>query len=307
MSVRLQPIAPEKPVGAGPSERITAAGDVPLVLVRPSAFTMGASRREQGRRSNETLRSIELRRPYYIGVREITNEQFRAFRPGHQPGDYEGVPMGLADRPVVEIAWEDAARFCNWLSVRDGLPPAYVEDGDTVRAVEPLTTGYRLPTEAEWAYAARYRGPDDLLRYPWGDAFPPRGKAGNYADESAARLFSNVIEGYDDGHAGPAPVGSYDANARGLHDLGGNAAEWCHDFYAAYPYDAGKVWTDPAGPAEGRHHVIRGSSWRQASISALRLAYRDYGAEPRNDVGFRICRYLDDAEEPDEEPTTDPR
>jgi formylglycine-generating enzyme required for sulfatase activity len=79
-----------------------------------------------------------------------------------------------------------------------------------------------------------------------------------------------------------------------LHDLGGNVAEWCHDYYAIYPYAPEKTDVDPVGPKEGKHHVIKGSSWKDASISELRLSYRGYSDAKGPDLGFRIGRYLED-------------
>ena len=70
-------------------------------------------------------------------------------------------------------------------------------------------------------------------------------------------------------------------------------AEWTQDFYAVYPGAANVVVTNPTGPATGRHHVVRGSSWRHAGISELRLSYRDYSEKARNDLGFRIARYAE--------------
>ncbi|MHC5004151.1 MAG: SUMF1/EgtB/PvdO family nonheme iron enzyme, partial [Planctomycetota bacterium] len=288
VEVRLEAI--ETPV-ARLAKQIKAGDGIPLVLVRPGTYTMGASRREQGRRSNETLRAVALTRPFYFGAREITNAEFKTFNADHDSGFVEATTLATASQPVAMVTWDDAARFCNWLSARDGLPAAYVEDGDSMRAVRPVTSGYRLPTEAEWEFVARSNG-GNPMKYPWGGDYPPRGKAGNFADESASKLLGRVIESYEDGHVGSAPVASFAANGRGVHDLGGNVAEWCHDFYTIYSYDAEEVATDPAGPEQGEHHVIRGSSWRHSSISALRCSYRDYGAGRRDDLGFRICRYL---------------
>ncbi|MCK4507335.1 MAG: SUMF1/EgtB/PvdO family nonheme iron enzyme, partial [Desulfuromonadales bacterium] len=121
--------------------------------------------------------------------------------------------------------------------------------------------------------------------------YPPKVKAGNFADESARHLLPVVIKGYNDGFPASAPTGSFPANPAGIYDLGGNVAEWCHDYYAANIASVGKGVADPMGPGAGNHHVVRGSSWRNASITELRFSYRRYSREPANDIGFRIARY----------------
>jgi formylglycine-generating enzyme required for sulfatase activity len=130
------------------------------------------------------------------------------------------------------------------------------------------------------------------LKYPWGNKFPPGPKSGNFADESAKDLLSSYLVAYNDGYPVMAPPAKFKTNPLGLYDLGGNAAEWCHDYYSIYPYDAQKVYKDPMGPEEGKHHIIRGSSWRQSSISVLRSSYRDYSDSKRLDLGLRVARYL---------------
>jgi formylglycine-generating enzyme required for sulfatase activity len=105
-------------------------------------------------------------------------------------------------------------------------------------------------------------------------------------------LLPNVLEGYNDGYITTAPPATFKSNFLGLYDMGGNVAEWCHDYYSIYSYDPEKIYVDPTGPKNGKHHVIRDSSWKHGSISTLRLAYRSYGDDKREDVGFRVCRYL---------------
>jgi formylglycine-generating enzyme required for sulfatase activity len=290
VSVTLKPSQPEKQSLAG---TIQAADGYRLALVRPSAYTMGSSRREQGRRSNETLRKIVLQRPFYMGITEVTNREFRAFLANHSSGTFKTESLDHDDQPVVGITWEQAALFCNWLSAKESLPPVYIREAGGLVAAEPLGTGYRLPTEAEWEYCARFHPGGVDLKYPWGSTFPPQNKTVNIADTAARDILPAFLEAYTDGYAVSAPVGSFAANALGLYDMAGNVAEWCHDHYGIYSDQAGKEYLDPTGPKEGKHWVVRGSSWQHASISALRSAYRDYSSGSRPDLGFRICRYTE--------------
>ncbi|MFC1824427.1 PEGA domain-containing protein [Thermodesulfobacteriota bacterium] len=273
-------------------DMLKARNGYKLKRIRPGPFMMGASRREQGRRSNETLRKITLSRPFYLGIKEVTNSEYREFMAGYTSGSFKGVSLNDGELPVVRVTWEQAARFCNWLSEKDSLPAAYVSKDGKLAAVEPLTVGYRLPTEAEWEYCAGYSKNRSRLKYPWGGRFPPMPKSGNFADTSAKELLSNVIEGYNDGYPATGPPGQFQVNDLGLFDMGGNVAEWCHDYYSIYSYNAKKTYVDPTGPREGNLKVIRGSSWQHAGISSLRLAYRDYGNKERPDLGFRVCRYV---------------
>jgi formylglycine-generating enzyme required for sulfatase activity len=277
---------------ASQKREITTAQGHRLVLVEPGSFVMGTPKGEPGRRPNENPVNVELTRPFYIGVHEVTNEKLRAFKPEHRSRAYNGQGLDAPDQPATSVTWVDAVRYCNWLSAREGLPPAYVERAGRWVAARPMGNGYRLPTESEWAWAARFAGENGGRRYPWGDDLPPPTGSGNYADRSASSILANTMSAYNDGFAVSAPVGSANPNGAGLYDLGGNVAEWVQDFYTIYPRRSTGSLRNPMGPQDGAHHVIRGSSWMHWSVTQLRFAYRDYGTEGRVDVGFRIVRYV---------------
>ena len=273
----------------GAAGLVRAPNGYELKRVVPGAFAMGSSRREQGRRSNETLKQVRLTRPFYMGTREVTHREFRQFLAAHTSGTFKNQDLNRDDLPVVMVSWEQAALFCNWLSVKESLPPVYIQKDGRVVASDPLGKGYRLPTEAEWEFSAR-QGVSG--KYPWGEGYPPPPGTGNYADESAKGLVDVIIDGYNDGYPAVAPAGKFRPAATGVFDMGGNVAEWCHDNYAIET-EGEKEQSDPVGPREGSHRVVKGASWKSAGIAILRIAFRDYSAVPRNDLGFRICRYAE--------------
>ena len=270
---------------------ITAMANVTANLIIPDKLKLGATRREPGRRSNEIERTVQLTRAYYLGTHEITNLAYKKFDPSHNSGMLGRSLLGDDDRPVVNVAWERVARFCNWLSAQNNLPAAYEQAGGVWRLIEPANTGFRLPTEAEWAWAARYDSGSTPARFPWGNNMPPPAGSGNYADEAAANMVPYHVVGYNDTFRGPAPVGSFTANNFGIFDLNGNVSEWVNDFYTA---SAGReILVDPIGPKSGDYYVVRGANYTSGRFSELRWTFRDYGKDPRPDVGFRIARYVE--------------
>lgn len=278
------------------TQQITTALGQTLKLFKPgdsplADFTLGASRREPGRRANEVLQPVALRRMFYLQTTEVTNAQFRQFKPGHDSGQVDGVSLNGDQQPAVQVSWQQAAAFCNWLSAKEGLPPFYRQSNGVITGFDSAATGYRLPSEAEWAWAARASGAQMVL-FPWGSAFPPTTAVENYADEGSARITGRVVSNYNDGHVASAPAGSFKPNQNGLYDIGGNVSEWVNDVYVIPPAN-GATLSDPLGSQNGDNYTIRGAAWTHSKLSELRLTYRDYGQAARDDVGFRLARYAE--------------
>ncbi len=281
-------LTPKSSVVSQLPEEVATKDGYRLKLIRPEeSFFLGSGKQELNRRSNESLRKIKLERPFMIGIHEVTNSDFSQFNQSYDS------TRGLNgdNQPVVNVSWDEAALYCNWLSKKEDLPPAYSKRDGKIVAATPMNTGYRLPSEAEWAYCLKSvsttAGP-----YYWGTDWPPKEKQGNVADKSADHLGIRTVADYDDGYIQTAPVATFKADGNGLFDMVGNVAEWCHDYYGIYNYKPNDIVLDPLGPEYGIHHVVRGSSWRHGTSTQLRLAYRDYSNDKRDDIGFRVCRYV---------------
>ena len=266
-----------------------------MIRLQPSTFTMGSSKNDIGRRSNEQEHKVKLTRTFYLSEKEISNQQFKKFKPSHQSGMAGGQSLSRNTQPVVNVSWDEAAKFSNWLSKKEGLTPFYKQVNGKMTAInlQGNNNGYRLPFEAEWSFAARGK---NKKKYPWSGQFPPQTVVGNFADESARSQVSSVISGYNDHNAVSSAIGNYKKNNSGFFDMGGNVSEWCQDYYSPSGTSFSnltKVVINPTGPEKGTHKVVRDSSWKDSSITELRLSYRNYSKKAANDIGFRIARYAD--------------
>lgn len=268
-------------------------GNQPSGRTWRAEFQMGCVPQDGACQSHEKPRhQVTLTRAYSLLATEVTVGQFRRFanvtgyrtvaeREGWGAAfDRNGYSrqVGLSwtapgfvqgdNHPVVQVSWDDAMEYCTW-------------------------AGGRLPTEAEWEYAARGGVAD--ARFVWGDAVDgvATPQAANVADDAVRPHFPwwAVFPRYRDGFPWTSPAGSFAANAFGLFDMAGNVWEWTADWYAPGAYDS--VTVDPRGPASGVARVVRGSSWGDEPV-VLRLSERSYMAPDQRSYfhGFRCA--LDD-------------
>jgi formylglycine-generating enzyme required for sulfatase activity len=246
-----------------------------MVLVEAGSFEMGST---DGDADEQPVHTVHITRSFYIAKHAVTFEEYDRFC-----DDTVGKSR-LADRgwgrgnlPVISVTWYDTAAYCNWLSEQEGLTPCYSGKGKLTQC-DFSANGYRLPTEAEWEYAARggqksqgyiYAGSDNPDDVAW------------YADSSGGQIHS---------------VGQKQPNELGLYDMSGNLFEWCWDWYGADYYASSPI-SDPTGPPPPRttlpwelNRVRRSGSWRESS-DRIRTTCRsiDY-ASYVGDNGFRLVR-----------------
>mgnify|MGYP006081978533 FL=1 len=271
-----------------PKSYVSSTG-VSFRLLEPSFILMGAKRGEEGQRANEVIREVDLTKPFYLGIYEITNSNFMKFKAKNSKGEQ----LISNEEPITNITWNDAALYCNWLSSKEGLQKYYQQIGNKIVGFNLPANGYRLPTEAEWAWTARFSDKKGIkqIKFPWGNNKTVKQGSGNFADESSKGSVDQFIPNYKDGYSRLAPVGNFNPNEKGIYDLGGNVSEWTNDFYAI-TYLNQRLETDPIGPLNGRSHVVRGSSWKTSSLSKLRYSYRDSLIDSNEETGFRVARWL---------------
>jgi len=270
-----------------------------MVWIPGGIFLIGSPGSEPGRASDESLHSVTINSGFCMGIYEVTQKQYQDLV-GTNPSSFRqpvSPETNTDNYPVEQVRWYDALVFCNKLSMKEGLSPAYRISGSTDPAVwGNLTagnstsawdavqivagsTGYRLPTEAQWEYACRA---GTTTAFNWGTDTISSGHANYNAtvkDDNNPTAMATTL-------ARTTIVGSYPVNACGLFDMHGNVWEWCWDRYGAYP---GGAQQDPMGASSGADHVYRGGAWRFPG-QALRSACRNHSSPNSRDsaVGFRL-------------------
>ena len=248
-----------------------------FLLINGGTFQMGSPADEPERSSDEIQHSVTVS-SFYMAKTEVSQGEYQALM-GSNPSETKG-----DDLPVTNITWYDAIQYCNGLSEAEGLTPCYTISGTTV-TWDRSANGYRLPTEAEWEYAARA-----------GTATPF--SFGDYVHNSDANCYNaygynndasgNWVNGSDSYLRRTVEVDSYAASAYGLYNMHGNAAEWVWDWYSAYDTQAS---IDPTGPEGGNAKTVRGGGWNDHP-KHIRSAYR--GAQPADvplySIGMRPVR-----------------
>ena len=236
-----------------------------MVRINGGTFTMGSPANEPDRQQDDEVQRQITVSSFYMGKYPVTQKEYRDVM-GTNPSHFKGDNL-----PVETVSWFDAVEYCNALSRKEGLTPAYTVSGTgDSRTVtwNRHANGYRLPTEAEWEYACRAG-----TRTAYNTGAVINSSTGWYKNNSS-----------DTTH----PVGQKQANAWGLYDMHGNVFEWCWDWYGDYP--SGE-WTDPVGASSGAIRVLRGGAWSHDGQYA-RSACR-YGTSPWSwnvNMGLRLQR-----------------
>ena len=243
------------------------------VLVEGGTFTMGDT---DGASDEKPTHKVTFTYNFYIGKYEVTFDEYDAFCSATGKSKPNDQGWGRGSRPVINVTWWDAIDYCNWLSEKEKLPKAYDSNGNLLDKDGRVTTditkvlGYRLPTEAEWEFAAR--GGNKSRGY-------------QYAGSSTV----GDVAWYDSNSGGKTQeVGKKAPNELGIYDMSGNVWEWCSDWYGNYSSSA---QTNPYNSTAGSYRVYRGGS--RANIAAgTRVARRGLNS-PANTyyyLGFRIAR-----------------
>ncbi len=272
-------------LSTSPADYVNSIGMEFKLFKQPDSVRMGSNRGEAGHQVNEFIRQVRLTRPFYAGVHEVTIDQYRQF-------SASGQTAADSSEPITGVSWMDAARFCNWLSSKEGFSPVYQFSGGQFAGSDANSDGYRMLTEAEWEWLARKAGRLQQTIFPWGNTSTIPADSGNLADESVKGKVATYIAQYNDRQAGISDTGLFQPNPAGIHDLVGNVSEWTHDAYSHQLASAPQSETDPFDTSTAKFRTIKGSNWQSAHLSELRAAFRRGSSSGDEMTGFRVARYL---------------
>ena len=242
---------------------------------------MGSPESEMQRETDEVQHNVTVSN-FYIGRYEVTQKQYEKVM-GENPSNFKGDNL-----PVENVSWYDAIEFCNKLSQNEGLTPVYTIDGDN-DGWDRSANGYRLPTEAEWEYAAR-AGTTTPFNTEDSISDEEANYYGHYPYGIEENYFSqeNLETEPGEYRQTTVEVDSFSPNKWGLYNTHGNVAEWCFDYYGAYDLEN---TTNPSGPTTGTLRINRGGGWNDYA-KHLRCAYRASTTpdQKMNNIGFRLAR-----------------
>ena len=265
-----------------------------MVWIAGGSFEMGCEGEGCGE-DEQPLRKVWVD-GFYMAEKEVTFANFDQYCQEVGLVEMDDNGWGRGEQPAVALSWYDAVAYCNWLSEKERLEKCYtidmsVEDvGNTSKSDmfkmvvnwDAKANGYRLPTEAEWEYAASMGGKGGAFGNGKDVAVPNEINFDGVGFRRKMRRFRKR----------PGPVGSFEPNAWGLYDMSGNVWEWCWDWYWEKGYvKKGKETRNPRGIVSGSYRVIRGGSWH-GGVKDLRVKGRgrctpSYGLYY---VGFRVVR-----------------
>lgn len=256
-------------------------GEDGLVLINGGTFEMGSPETEMQREADETQHEVTVS-DFYIGNMEVTQREYEEVM-GENPSNFKGENL-----PVENVSWYDAIEYCNKLSEKEGLTPVYTIDGENV-SWDRSANGYRLPTEAEWEYAAR-AGTTTPFNTETSISDEEANYYGHYPYGIEENYFSQENLETEPGRyrQTTVEVNSFAPNNWGLYNIHGNVAEWCFDYYGEYDLEN----TDnPTGPTTGTLRVNRGGGWNDYA-KHLRSAYRASlsPSQKMSNIGFRVAR-----------------
>lgn len=252
-----------------------------LILINGGTYLMGSPETEMQRETDEVQHEVKVS-DFYIGRYEVTQKEYEEVM-GENPSNFEGENL-----PVENVTWYEAIEYCNKLSEKEGLTPVYTIDGENV-SWDRSANGYRLPTEAEWEYAAR-AGTTSPFNTENSISDEEANYYGHYPYGIEENYFTQENLETEPGQyrQTTVEVNSFSPNKWGFYNIHGNVAEWCFDYYGAYDLEN----TDnPSGPTTGTLRVNRGGGWNDYA-KHLRCAYRASTTpdQKMSNIGFRVVR-----------------